>query len=102
MVAVLLADSFYDDVLRELVFVLGAALFVGNAFALYRRKADADAASERSVARNRPGSPVRGYGRSEADDATEDLVQAPVARTVAYMVIGFLVMIAGLGAILNK
>jgi hypothetical protein len=97
----LLADSFYDDVLRELVFVLGAALFVGNAFALYRRKADAEAASERTVARSRPGSPVRGYGRGDAD-ASQDLVKAPVARTIAYMVIGFLVMIAGLGAILNK
>ena len=26
----LLADSFYDDVLRELVFALGAALFIGE------------------------------------------------------------------------
>jgi hypothetical protein len=91
--------GFYDDVLVELVFAVGAALFVANVYALYRRRADATAASERTVARHRPGSPVRGYGRDAADT---DLVQAPVARSVLYMVIGFVVMIAGLGAMLNK
>jgi hypothetical protein len=35
MVAILGASgSFYDEVLRELVFALGAGLFVANAFAL--------------------------------------------------------------------
>ena len=90
--------DFYDDVMRELVFALGAALFFGSAFALWKRRADAAAATERTVANSRPGSPVRGYGRNES----EDLPQAPVARTVAYMVIGFIVMVAGLGAMLNK
>jgi|SRR5690349_19076722 hypothetical protein len=95
----LLADSFYDEVLRELVFGLGAALFVANAYALWRRRADAAEAAERTVARHRPGSPVRGYGRGDTD---EDLVQAPIARTVTYMVIGFIVMVAGLGAMVNS
>jgi hypothetical protein len=94
-----LVGSLYDSVLRELVFALGAALFVANAYALYRRRADRDAAAQRTVARNRAGSPVRGYRRTGED---ADLVQAPVARTVAYMVIGFVVMIAGLGAMLNQ
>src|SRR5262249_5801212 len=91
------SGSFYDEVLRELVFALGAALFVANAFALYRRRADARAASRRAVAR-RPGSPVRGHRRSESTD----LAQAPLARTVTYLVIGFVVMVAGLGALINK
>jgi hypothetical protein len=95
-----LADSgsFYDEVLRELVFALGAALFVANAFALYRRRKDAQEAARRTVARSRPGSPVRGNRRT--DDT--DLPQAPLARTVTYLLVGFVVMIAGLGAILNK
>ena len=92
------SGSFYDDVLRELLFALGGALFVANAFALYRRRADAQAATRRTVARSRPGSPVRGNRRS--DD--RDLPQAPLARTVAYLLVGFVVMIAGLGAIINK
>jgi hypothetical protein len=92
------SGSFYDDVLCELLFALGGALFVANAFALYRRRADAQAATRRTVARSRPGSPVRGYRRS--DD--RDLPQAPLARTVAYLIVGFVVMIAGLGAIINK
>jgi hypothetical protein len=95
--AQVLADSFYDDVLVELVFALGAALFVANAFALFRRRADAQAATARTVARSRPGSPVRGYKRDE----TRDLAQAPLARTIAFLVIGFVVMIAGLGAMVN-
>jgi hypothetical protein len=92
------SGSFYDEVLRELVFALGGALFVANAFALYRRRADAQAAAKRTVASSRPGSPVRGNRRSEV----ADLPQAPLARTVTYLVIGFIVMIAGLGAIINK
>jgi hypothetical protein len=92
------SGSFYDDVLRELLFALGGALFVANAFALYRRRADAQAATRRTVARSRPGSPVRGNRRSDE----HDLPQAPLARTVAYLLVGFIVMIAGLGAIINK
>ena len=94
----MIAASFYDSVMRELVFALGAALFVANALALYRRKADADAAMQRTVAKSRPGSPVRGYRRS---DASVDLPQAPLARTVTYLVIGFVVMVAGLAAMIN-
>jgi hypothetical protein len=92
------SGSFYDEVLRELVAAIGAALFIGNAIALFRRRSDARAAKNRTVARNRPGSPVRGYGRS----TSSDLTQAPLARTVTYLIIGFVVMIAGLGAIANK
>ena len=92
------SGSFYDEVLRELVFALGAALFVANAFALYRRRTDAQAAARRTVARSRPGSPVRGNRRTEVTD----LPQAPLARTVTYLLVGFIVMIAGLGAIINK
>jgi hypothetical protein len=41
---------------------------------------------------------VRGYGRS----TSSDLTQAPLARTITYLVIGFVVMVAGLGAIANR
>jgi hypothetical protein len=92
------SGNFYDEVLRELVAAIGAALFIGNAIALFRRRADARSAQNRSVARSRPGSPVRGYGRS----TSSDLTQAPLARTITYLVIGFVVMVAGLGAIVNR
>lgn len=82
--------DFYDDVLRELLLALGAALFFANAYALYRRRTDAREATQRTVARRRAGSPVRGYAR---DESARDLPQAPVARSIAYMVIGFVVMI---------
>ena len=35
------AVTFYDEVMRELVLALGGALFLANAFALVRRRADA-------------------------------------------------------------
>jgi hypothetical protein len=98
MVAVTGSGNFYDEVLREVLFALGAALFVANALALYRRRADAQGAARRTVARTRPGSPVRGNRRT--DD--RDLPQAPFARTVTYLVVGFIVMVAGLGAMINK
>jgi hypothetical protein len=94
---VLAAANFYDEVLRELLFALGAALFVANGAALLRRRTDAERARERTLARTRPGSPVRGYKRKSE---STDLAQAPIARTVTYLVIGFVVMIAGLAAIL--
>ncbi|MFM7224962.1 MAG: hypothetical protein ACKO1Y_05950, partial [Actinomycetota bacterium] len=75
-----LAGNFYDDVLRELVFALGAALFVANVLALVRRRrTDPEAARRQALARNRPGSPVRGNRRPGPG---EDLVRAPVGRTL--------------------
>jgi hypothetical protein len=90
--------NFYDEVLRELLFALGAALFIANAFALFRRRRDGQVAAHRTVAQHRPGSPVRGYRRTD----NRDLPQAPLVRTLTYLAIGFVVMIAGLGAIINK
>jgi hypothetical protein len=87
----------YDDVLKELVLALGAALFLANLLALVRRRSDAERAKERTVARSRPGSPVRGNGRQ----TTRDLAQAPLARTLTYMGIGLVVMIWALASIFS-
>jgi hypothetical protein len=63
---------------------------------LLRRHRDADRVRETTVARARPGSPVRG----QANPARKrELAQAPVGRTAAYMVLGFVVMIAGLASL---
>lgn len=91
----------YDQVLRELVLALGAALFGANALALLRRRSDRAQAAQRAVTRNRPGSPVRGYGRRGAETAAGELVQAPVARSVVYMVIGLVVAVWALASIVN-
>jgi hypothetical protein len=87
----------YDEVLKELVFALGAALFLANALALYRRKEDGERGKTRAVARSRPGSPVRGYGK----DTKRDLAQAPLIRTVSYMAIGLVVMIWAFASIVG-
>jgi hypothetical protein len=79
--------SFYDEVMRELVLALGGALFLANAFALVRRRADAREA------------PTGKSGKS-AKSGT-DLVQAPIARTVTYMLIGLIVAIWALASIVN-
>ncbi len=99
MLSRLLAENFYDSVLREGLAALGAALFLANAWALLRRRSDAEVAAQRSVTRARPGSPVRGLGKG---DQSGDLAQAPVVRTTVYMIIGFVVMVAGIGAMLKK
>jgi hypothetical protein len=88
--------DFYGDVLLELVTALGAALFVANAFALMRRRGDRTRAAKEAVKRARPGSPVRSQVRVAT---TGKLPQVPVGRTVAYMVLGFIVFIWGLASI---
>lgn len=92
--------SFYDQVLRELVFALGAALFVANALAIVRRRRDRRMAVQRTVARARPGSPVRGV--QHGGGTTGDLAQAPLARTATYMLIGLVVMLWGLASIVSS
>jgi hypothetical protein len=91
--------DFYDDVLRELITAVGAALFIGNLVALIRRGADRRRATQRAV-KGRPGSLVRGQVAATRDRDT--LPEAPLARTVLYLVIGFVVMVAGIAAIATK
>lgn len=74
--------SFYDEVLRELITAVGAALFLGNLIALVRRRSD--------------------RARVSTGRAPDTLPQAPVTRTVFYLVIGFVVMVAGIAAIATK
>lgn len=90
------AVEFYDEVLRELIAAMGAALFFGNLYALIRRGRDKERIRAITVARARPGSPVRGQANP---GARRELAQAPVGRTLAYLVLGFVVMIAGIAAL---
>ena len=69
--------DFYDEVLRELLVAMGAALFVGNLIALLRRRAPASV--------------------GEDGDA---LPRAPVGRTIAFMVMGLVVAFWGLASLL--
>lgn len=88
--------SFYDEILRELIAAMGAALFFGNLYALVRRRRDEDRIAARTVERGRPGSPVR----SPAKPAEKrELAQAPLARTLMFMALGFVMMVAGLASL---
>jgi hypothetical protein len=89
--------NFYDDVLLELLTALGAALFLANALALVRRGADRRQAAKEAVVRTRPGSPVRKQVRT----STGRLDQAPVARSVTFMLFGLVVALWGLVSILS-
>jgi hypothetical protein len=71
--------DFYDEVLRELFIAIGAALFVGNLFALLRRRAPASA----NESEEGPVGP-----------------RAPVGRTLAYMALGLLMAFWGVASLL--
>ena len=71
--------DFYDEVLRELLVAIGAAMVVGNLMALIRRRAPA------SVTRSEDG---------------EASPQAPLARTIAFLVVGFVIAVWGLASLL--
>jgi hypothetical protein len=88
--------DFYGEVLRELLLAFGAALFAANLWALVRRRADARDAAKQAVVRGRPGSPVR---RQVRVATTGKLAQAPVARTVTFMVLGLVIALAALASI---
>jgi hypothetical protein len=90
--------DFYSDVLRNLILAFGGALFVGNVLALRHRNRDAADAVQRTVARARPGSPVRGYRR---DEAITDLPQAPVGRSILYAGIGLLMVVWWVASVLG-
>ncbi len=75
---------------------LGAALFVANGLALLRRRSDGQRAARESVARARPGSPVRKQVRVAT---TGTLPQAPVLRSVSFMVLGLVVAIWGIATL---
>ena len=66
----------YDEILRELLTAVGAALFVANLWALLRRPRDADRIGATTVARARPGSPVR----NQANPAAEARARAGADR----------------------
>lgn len=87
----------YGEVLLELVTALGAALFVANLYALFRRSADRRQGAREAVARSRPGSPVRKQVRVAT---TGNLTQAPVGRTITYMALGLIVAIWGLASLI--
>jgi hypothetical protein len=90
--------SFYDEVMRQLVVALGAALLLGNVVALVRRSRDAADRGVRGGARN---AKVKGSSRVVATGRTRqgELVQAPVARSVTFAVLGFVMMVAGIAAL---
>ena len=80
--------NFYDQVLRELVAAIGAALLFGNGYALIRRRRDAKAG-----AGNNPTSTSGGAKKGE------ELIAAPIGRTVAFMLLGLLMLVAGVAAL---
>jgi len=90
--------TFYDQVLRELVAAFGAALFVANCLVLLRRRRDGRVRS--AVAGSRSAKSKGASRVSTTGQTTEgDLVQAPVARSVAFAALGFVMMVAGIAAL---
>lgn len=86
-------SAFYDQVLLEIMLALGGALFVGNALALARRRNDA----------GRPGGSVSNRAKRGGDFANSaDLAQAPVTRTVTYMLIGLVVAVWALASLVIR
>jgi hypothetical protein len=92
--------SFYDEVMRELIAAMGAALFVANVVVLLRRRRDVEVRGGRGGARSVK---VKGSSRVAATGRTRqgEFVQAPLARTVAFATLGFVMMIAGIAALVS-
>lgn len=87
---------FYTQVLLELVAAIGAALVFGNALALARRRRDGAIAREQ--ARTTPRAPRQRAPKDETPTPT--LAQAPVLRSVAFLVIGLVACVWSLATLL--
>jgi hypothetical protein len=90
--------NFYDEVMRELIAAIGAALFVANVLALVKRNRDVQVRGARAGARSMK---AKGSSRVQSTGRTREgeLVQAPVARSVAFATLGFVMMVAGIAAL---
>lgn len=90
--------SFYDTVLRELVLALGAALLVANLLAMARRRRDGRVRATATGARS---AKVKGSSRVATTGRTDqgELVQAPIGRSVAFAVLGFVMLVAGIASL---
>ena len=73
--------SFYDEVLRQLLVALGAALFIGNLLALIRRQPPADMI------------------RKAQEEGKDPPQRPPVGRTMAFLVVGLVVMVWGIASL---
>ncbi|MGH9034186.1 MAG: hypothetical protein ACRD0O_00350 [Acidimicrobiia bacterium] len=73
--------DFYDEVLRQLLVALGAALFLGNLLALIRGKPPADIV------------------RRAEEAGLEPPQRAPFGRTLAFLVLGLVVMVWGIASL---
>ncbi|MGZ4797280.1 MAG: hypothetical protein ACXV8T_15425, partial [Acidimicrobiia bacterium] len=82
----------------ELVVAFGAALLLANGLALLRRRRDAQT---RAVTTSARSAKVKGASRAATTGRTLDgeLVQAPVARSVAFAVLGFVMLVAGIASL---
>ena len=92
--------TFYDEVMRELIAAIGGALLIANVLALARRQKDANARGARSGARSvkaKGSSRVASTGRTREGE----LVQAPVGRSVAFAILGFVMLVAGIAALVS-
>ena len=86
--------DFYGEVLLELTTALGAACLAGSKAGIFPDLAVF--AARESAARSRPGSPVRKQVRVAT---TGNLAQAPVLRSVLFMLLGLFVAIAGIASL---
>jgi hypothetical protein len=87
--------NFYDEILRELLLALGAALFVGNLYALGRRRVD----HRRTVsALARAQRPSRHRPPPRVAQAL-DLPEAPIGRSLAFLALGLVIMIWALASL---
>ena len=87
--------SFYQQVFLELVMAVGAALALANALALVRRRRDRRIAREH--ARTTPRSPRQRAPKGEAP--TPLLTQAPIGRSIAFLVIGLVAFVWSLATL---
>ncbi len=89
--------------MRELIIAIGAALVVANGWALIRQRVMPAAPEELRATRSSAASQRRKREVAERAGRRADgsLVVAPTARTIAFLVLGVLLIIWGVGSLVS-
>jgi hypothetical protein len=85
--------EFYTVVLLELMAALGAALAVGNAIALVRRRRPLDSHAAQQSTETSTSS-------TTTTSTTATLTRAPLVRTLAYLALGIVVCVWSLATLI--
>lgn len=94
--------NFYTQTMVELIGALGAAMIVGNALAIYKRKSDLTLAKESLKRSQRPSRQTTStLAKNQTKQGTATLAAAPIGRSIIFIAIGAVALLWSLATLFS-